>query len=59
MSQIHSVSPANNGWIWLYVYVIICLQGIHADDKEFNIAIELLSAIGELTAEQNGHTYIK
>ena len=34
-------------------------QDAHARDKEFNVAIELLSLLGERTAQQFGHEYIR
>eukprot|EP00795_Rhopilema_esculentum_P005923 gene5923-11266_t len=51
-------SAQSKFYLWHYK-LIFKLAEIHADDREFSIAIELLSAIGEQTAEQHGHIYIK
>ncbi|XP_065640187.1 MAU2 chromatid cohesion factor homolog isoform X1 [Hydra vulgaris] len=43
--------------IWHY-RLIFQLAEVHAHDKEFNVAIDLLSMLGETTASQNGHEFV-
>jgi len=48
-------SPSKN---WHYI-LIFQLAESHAHDKEFEVAIDLLSAVGETTARQNQHPYVR
>eukprot|EP00794_Sanderia_malayensis_P009730 gene9730-10723_t len=51
-------SSRSKSILWHY-RLIFNLAEIHAQDKEFSVAIELLSTIGELTARKNGHNYAR
>ncbi|XP_057300354.1 MAU2 chromatid cohesion factor homolog [Hydractinia symbiolongicarpus] len=48
-------SPLKN---WHY-RLIFQLSEAHAHDKEFSVAIELLSALGEIRATENNHQYVR
>lgn len=39
--------------------VVITPKENHAHDKEFGVAIDLLSQVGEVTAQKNKHHYVK
>ena len=40
-------------------FLFIMLKEVHAHDKEFSVAIDLLSMLGEATALQNGHEFVR